>query len=146
MNMQKQILAIETKAKLSTLWLLFLLNIIFRDIHEFIEPGFVQEIMTGTLNGNPIQEHMLLLGGIMLEIPITMIFLSWVLPYRANRRANIIVAAMYISIVVMVGTTDLDDSFHLVAEIAALSLVIFSAVRWRNPSLKRNAFDAAVSS
>ncbi len=33
MNLQKQILAMEMKAKLSTLWMFFLLNTIFRDIH-----------------------------------------------------------------------------------------------------------------
>ncbi|ABW31025.1 DUF6326 family protein [Acaryochloris marina] len=146
MNVQKQILAIETKAKLSTLWLLFLLNIIFRDIHEFVEPGFVEEIMTGTLNGNPIQEHMLLLGGVMLEIPISMILLSRLLPYRANRWANIIIAVLYISLVIVTGSTDLDDTFHLIVEVTALSFIIWSAVRWRNPSLKRPAIDAAVSS
>jgi len=38
MNLQKQILTIETKAKLSTLWMFYLFNTIFRDIHEFLEP------------------------------------------------------------------------------------------------------------
>lgn len=143
MNVQKQILTIETKAKLFTLWLLFLLNIIFRDIHEFVEPGFVEEIMTRT---NPAIEQMLLLSGVMIEIPISMIFFSWVLPYRANRWANILIAAIYISIVGVVGTTDLDDTFHLIAEIAALSLVIWSAVRWRSPFLKRHIISQEVSS
>ncbi|MEM6869264.1 MAG: DUF6326 family protein, partial [Cyanobacteria bacterium P01_C01_bin.121] len=99
MNLQRQLLATETKAKLSALWIVFLLNIIFRDIHEFVEPGFIQEVMTGTLNGNPIQEHMLLLGGVMIEVPIAMILFSRLLPYRANRWANIITAAVYIFLI-----------------------------------------------
>ncbi len=146
MNLQKQMLIMETKAKLSTLWLIFLLNIIFRDIHEFVEPGFVEEIMTGTLNGNPIQEHMLLLGGVMLEIPIAMILLSQLLPYRANRWANIIVAAMYIALVIITGTTDLDDTFHLIVEIAALSFIIWSVVRWRNPFPRQHVISQEVPS
>ena len=36
MNLQKQTLALETKAKFSTLWMFYLFNVIFRDIHEFI--------------------------------------------------------------------------------------------------------------
>ncbi|MBT9317936.1 hypothetical protein [Leptothoe spongobia] len=57
-NVQRQMLALSMKAKLSTLWIFFLFNLIFRDIHEFVEPGFIEEIMTGTSNGNPITEHM----------------------------------------------------------------------------------------
>ena len=133
MNIQKQMLAIETKAKLSSLWLVFLLNIVFRDIHEFIEPGFIEEVMTGTVNGNPIQAHMLLLGGVMIEIPIAMIFLSRHLPYRVNRWANIIIAISYAALVSAYGATDLDDAFHLLAEIATLSFTAWTAWRWRNP-------------
>jgi len=136
MNLQKNMLTMETTAKLSALWIVFLLNIVFRDIHEFVEPGFIEEIMTGTLNGNPIREHMLLVGGVMINFPIAMILLSRLLPYRANRWANIIVAVIYIAIITMVGTTDLDDTFHLIVEIAALSFIIFSAWRWRNPVSK----------
>lgn len=136
MNSQKQAITIETKAKLSALWLVFLLNIIFRDIHEFVEPGFIEEIMTGTLNGNLIQEHMLLVGGIMIEVPIAMVLLSRILPYHVNRWANIVAAAIYILIAIMSGTTDLDDTFHLIVEIAALSFVILSAWRWRSPVSK----------
>lgn len=147
MNVQKkQMLTMETRAKLSTLWIFFLLNLIFRDIHEFVEPGFIEELMTRTSNGNPVTEQMLLLGGVMIEVPIAMVLLSRLLPYRANRWANIIVAVIYISLVIIFGTTDLDDTFHMVMEIAALSFVIGSAWRWRNPSLKQPVVGQAVSS
>ena len=136
-SVQKQMLAISMKAKLSTLWIFFLFNIIFRDIHEFVEPGFIEEIMTGTSNGNPITEQMLLLGGVMIEVPIAMALLSRLLPYRANRWTNIIVAVLYGALIMFFGTTDLDDTFHLIMELAALSFVIWTAWRWRNPSLKR---------
>ncbi|MEM6255990.1 MAG: DUF6326 family protein [Cyanobacteria bacterium P01_D01_bin.156] len=139
MNVQKQMLAISMKAKLSTLWIFFLFNLIFRDIHEFVEPGFIEEIMTGTSNGNPITEQMLLLGGVMIEVPIAMVLLSRLLPYGINRWANIIVAVLYGALTLFFGTTDLDDTFHLIMEIAALSLVIWLAWRWRNPSPKRHA-------
>ena len=144
MNAQTKMLAME--ARLSTLWMFFLLNIIFRDIHEFVEPGFIAEIMTGTSNGNPITEHMLLLGGVMIEVPIAMVLLSRMLPYRANRWTNIIVAAMYISMALFFGATDLDDSFHLVMEVAALLFVIWSAWRWRKPSSARHSMNLEASS
>ncbi len=136
MNLQKQMLTMETKAKLSTLWIFYLLNTIFRDIHEFVEPGFIEEVMTGTFNGTQITEHLLLLGGFMAEVPIAMVLLSRLLPYGANRWANIIAAVISISFEIMNGATDLDDTFHMFIEIAALSFIIWSAWRWRNPAPK----------
>ena len=143
-NVQRQMLALSMKAKLSTLWIFFLFNIIFRDIHEFVEPGFMEEVLTGTVNGNPVTEHMLLLGGVMIEVPIAMVLLSRVLPYGANRWTNMIVAMLYGVLVPAFGTTDLDDTFHLIMEVAALSTVILSAWRWRNPLPKRQVVDQVV--
>ena len=136
MNLQKQILTMEMQAKLSTLWIFYLLNMTFRDIHEVIEPGFIQEVMTGTINGTQITEPLLLLGGFMVEIPIAMVLLSRLLSYGANRWANVIAAVITISFVIMNGTTDLDDAFFMIIEIAALLLVIWLAWRWRNPAPK----------
>ena len=136
MNLQKQILTMETKAKLSTLWMFFLLNTIFRDIHEFIEPGFIEKAMTGTFNGTQITEHLLLLGGFVAEVPISMVLFSRLLPYGVNRWANIIAAVITLSFEIRNGTTDLDDTFHMVIEIAALFSIIWSAWRWRNPASK----------
>jgi hypothetical protein len=146
MNLQKQILTIETKAKLSTLWMFFLLNTIFRDIHEFIEPGFIEQVMTGTFNGIQITEPLLLFGGFVAEVPISMVLLSWLLPYGSNRWANIIAAVIILGFEINNGTTDLDDTFHMVIEMAALFFIIWSAWRWRNPFLKQSAIAQEVSS
>ncbi len=136
MNLQKQILAMEMKAKLSNLWIFYLFNTIFRDIHEFVEPGFIDEVMTGTFNGTPITEHLLLLGGFVAEVPISMALFSRLLPYGVNRWANIIAAVITLSFEINNGTTDLDDTFHMVIEIVALFSIIWSAWRWRNPASK----------
>ncbi len=146
MNLQKQMLTMETKAKLSNLWIFYLFNTIFRDIHEFVEPGFIEEVMTGTFNGTQITEHLLLLGGFVAEVPIAMVLLSRLLPYGANRWANIIAAVITFSFEIMNGTTDLDDTFHMFIEIAALSFIIWSAWRWRNSDPKRYSTSQEVSS
>jgi hypothetical protein len=62
-----------------------------------------------------------------------MVLLSRLLPYSANRWANIIAAVLTLGFEINNGTTDLDDTFHMVFEIAALSFIIWSAWRWRNP-------------
>ena len=52
----------DIKAVLSTLWMFVLLNIIFRDIHDLFRPGFLEEMMTGSVNGTEVTEEALLLG------------------------------------------------------------------------------------
>ena len=115
------------KALLSTLWIFVLLNIIFRDLHEFFRTGMIEEIISGT----PVNEQMMLIGGIMVEIPILMVLISRILNYRINRWANIIIGAVVIALIIGVGHKDLDDMFFATVEIIALSAIIWLAAKWR---------------
>ncbi len=142
-TVQRQIQTMAVKAKLSSLWMFFLFNIIFRDIYEFVKPGFIEEIMSSS---NPATEQMLLLGGVMIQVPIAMVLLSRLLPYGTNRWTNMIVAMIYGVLLPSFGVTDLDDAFHLIMEVAALSAVIWSAWRWRKPSLKPQTVHPEMSS
>ncbi|MDJ0800983.1 MAG: DUF6326 family protein [Calothrix sp. MO_167.B12] len=126
-------IGMDIKALLSTLWIFVLFNMIFRDLHEFGRPGFLEEIMTGNVNGVQITEGLMLLGGIMAEIPISMVLLSRVLKYRINRWANIIAGAITIVIVIQNGPADLDDMFFATIEIVSLSFIIWCAWKWRKP-------------
>ncbi|MGB3655263.1 MAG: DUF6326 family protein [Rivularia sp. (in: cyanobacteria)] len=128
-----KIIGMDIKALLSTLWIFVLFNMIFRDLHEFGRPGFLEEIMTGIVNGVQITEGLMLLGGIMAEIPISMVLLSRVLKYKINRWANIIAGAITIVIVIQNGAADLDDMFFATIEIVSLSFIVWCAWKWRKP-------------
>ena len=141
MNLQKQLLTLETKAKLSTLWIFVLFNVIFRDLHELAKPEYLEELINGQ-----VSELMLLLAGFMIEVPIAMVLFSRLLPYRANRWTNLMAAAILLPLIILYGTTDLDDIFFLLVESAALLFVIWSAWRWRNPFLKQSAIAQKMSS
>ena len=141
MNLQKRTLTLETKAKLSTLWVFLLFNIIFRDLHELAKPEYLEELMNGQ-----VSEVMVLLAGFVIEVPIAMVVFSRLLPYAANRWANIVAAALVLSLAIAYGTTDLDDVFFLIVESAALLFVIWSAWRWRNPFPKQRTIAREVSS
>jgi Sec-independent protein secretion pathway component TatC len=131
MDLDQKISTLEMKAKLSTLWIFVLLNMIFRDLHEFGRPGFLEEVMTGIVNGVQITEGLLLLGGIMIEVPIAMVLLSQLLKVRVNRWANIIAGTITIALVLVNNTApDLDDMFFTAIEVVALSLIIWYAWRW----------------
>ena len=105
----KKSVGMDIKALLSTLWIFFLLNMIFRDIHDLVRPGLLEEMMTGIVNGTQVTDGLLLVGSIMVEIPISMVLLSRVLKYRLNRWANIILGSITLASVIGKKPIDLDD-------------------------------------
>ena len=126
-----KIIGMDVKALLSTLWIFVLFNMIFRDLHEFGRPGFLEEIMTGIVNGVQITEELMLLGGIMAEVPISMVLLSRVLNYRINRWANIFAGTITIAMIINNGVKDLDDIFFTAIEVVALILIVWCAGKWK---------------
>ena len=136
MNTKLTINDLDKRAKLSSLWVFVFLNMIFRDLHQFGHAGFIEEMMTGVVNGVQITEGLMLVGGVMIAIPLLMIPLIQFLNFKANRLTNLFIGVL--QIVSTIGnnmTPDLDDIFFLVIEIAALLLVIWYAWKWSNPEL-----------
>lgn len=72
-------ITIDTRTKLSALWLFILLNIIFRDIHQFVLASHLEMLLTGYYNGMEITEELMLLGGFLVQIPIAMVLFSLLL-------------------------------------------------------------------
>ena len=67
---------------LSALWLFILLNIIFRDIHQFVLASHIEMLLTGHYNGIEITEGLMLLGGFLVQVPIAMVLFSLLLTRR----------------------------------------------------------------
>lgn len=124
---------IKKETLLSTLWIFVLLNMIFRDIHQLGKMSFIQEILTGTVNGIEITEELMLLGGFLAEIPILMVLMSRVLNNKANKWVNTI-AGVITSLVLLsaLPSADLDDIFFMVIEVTAILVIIIIA--WKMPS------------
>ena len=135
MNSNKESTGLDLKVKLSTLWIFVLFNIIFLEFHKLLQPGFIEEIITGFIGGAQMTQGVLLLGAIVLEIPIAMLLLSRLLQYRVNRWANIIAGAITIMAVVGNVSTDLDNIFFTTIIVAFLSLIIWYAWKWPDPEL-----------
>ena len=126
---------LDTRVKLSSLWVFIFLNMIFRDLHELGSPGFLQEMMTGVVNGVQITDGLMLIGGLMIAIPLLMVPLIQFLKVRVNRLANIWIGGLMIpNIIFTYSPPDLDDIFFMVIEIAALFLIILFAWRWSDRS------------
>ncbi len=138
MNSNIKTTGMDMKAKLSTLWIFVLFNIIFAEFHKFLQPGFLEEVITGFVNGVQMTQGVLLLGAIVLEIPIAMVLLSRVLKYRVNRWVNIIAGAIAIAFVIVNVSTDLDNIFFTTIVVVFLSLIVWYAWKWPNPELSPN--------
>ncbi len=132
MTLNPNINLFETKMKLSTLWIWVLLNMLFRDMHEFARTRFLEEMLAMTSNGAQISEGLLLAAAIVLQIPIGMVFLTQLLDFRASQLANMIAAAITLVLIISNNLApDLDDAFFALVECVALLLVIWYAWKWR---------------
>ncbi|MFS1511556.1 DUF6326 family protein [Chengkuizengella sp. SCS-71B] len=130
MNAENKIIELNWRTTLSTLWIFVFLNLIFKDIHGLFRTGFLEEIMSGTVDGVLITEELLLIFGILLEIPIAMVILSRVLKYRVNFWANSIASVLMIVLLIDNGVADLDDIFFVTIQIIGLLAIIWYAWRW----------------
>lgn len=123
---------LDKRAKLSSLWVFIFLNMIFRDLHQLGHPGFIEEIMTGVVNGVQVTDGLMLIGGIMIAVPLLMIPLIQFLNFKANRLTNLFMVVL--QIVSVIGNNmapDLDDVFFAVIELVALLLILRLAWNWK---------------
>jgi hypothetical protein len=123
----------DMKAKLSTLWIFLMFNMVFADIFSFMYPGFLQQIMTGNADGAQVTPGFLLIAAMVTEISIAMVFLSRLLKYGVNRWVNIIGGVITILWVIGGGPlTFLHYIFFASIEVLTSLVIIGMAWKWRN--------------
>ena len=128
----------NTKILLVLLWVFYSLNFVYADVLGSLEPGVLEQQMSGYVADGTIKitDGFLLGTAIMFEIPFLMIVLSWVLKYRANRWANIIAGTLFVVTQIsslFLGAPSPMYIFYTTIEIAGLSLIVWNAWKWRNP-------------
>ena len=121
---------INTKTKLSALWLFILLNIIFRDIHQMTIASHLEMLLTGTYNGTMITDTIMLFGGFLVEVPIAMVLFSLLLNRRIGRPVTFVAALMTTGTLLSTPPSDPDDIFFLIIELAAMSAILWTAWTW----------------
>lgn len=121
---------IDTKTKLSALWLFILLNIIFRDIHQMTMASHLEMLLTGTYNGTVITDTIMLIGGFLVEVPIAMVLFSLLLNRKIGRPVTFFAALMTTGTLLSTPPSDPDDVFFLIIELAAMSAILWTAWTW----------------
>lgn len=115
------------KIKLSTLWIVVMLNLIFADILSIM----VQLVDQSALDiiGSDVQVTMAA-AAIITNIPMLMIYFSRVLPHRINRSLNIIAAILTLLFVIGGGSTLPHYLICAGIEVLLLLFIIYSAYQW----------------
>lgn len=124
----------DVRIKLAALWLFVLLNIIFRDIHQFALKSHLEMLLTGTYNGVVITEELMLFGAVIVQIPVAMVPLSVWLARRANRPVTLLAVVLATAGMLSNAPTDLDDWFHLIIQLLAMAAIVRLAWLWPGPA------------
>lgn len=123
--------SINKNILLSQLWLFMLLNMIFRDIHEIFYPPTIKELMGGTFNGQEIPEFLMLIGGFMVLLPISMVLISRILKRGINRWFNLIIAPFSLIAILVNGVRDMDDILFVIVKSITLIIIYVVALKWK---------------
>ncbi|MEL6974190.1 MAG: DUF6326 family protein [Bacteroidota bacterium] len=117
--MEKQ--KIDPRSLLSTLWIFILFNMIFRDLHQFANKQFVEDLLV-----QDISEKLVFVFGIILEVPILMVVLPKILGETANRWANsIAVVLLILGMLSTIPQADMDDYFFMGVQSLALVGILY---------------------
>lgn len=124
---------------LSTLWVFTVLNYIYADIYTLffnpvLRPEATRRLAEGYAGDIQITQGFVLVTAILMETSIAMVLLSRLLPYRANRWANILSGGLHTLFVgwSLIGETP--TTFYMMfaaIEIACTLFIIWYAWNWR---------------
>ncbi|MGB6150877.1 MAG: DUF6326 family protein [Pricia sp.] len=117
----------DVNTKLSTLWIIVMLNIIFADILSIM----IELVAKDTIDiiGSDIATTMAV-AAVVTQIPILMVYFSRVLPHKINRRFNIVAAIL--TIIYVIGGGSLAAHYLIIAgiEVIVLLIILYSAFKW----------------
>jgi len=83
------------KTKFAVLWLFTEVARLTTMYLFFFEPGAIEEVMSGVVEGMEVGPELLLFAAIMFLVPLMMAFLSLTLKKSTNRWTNIILGIVY---------------------------------------------------
>ena len=123
---------IDTKALLSTLWIVVMLNMLKADILSLNIPGAAEEVARTSASAGASIPQLMLFGAVMGNLAIAMIILSRVLKYGLNRWVNIIVGVVTIAYIWGGAASYPHYIFIASVETLCLLLIVGFAWTWRN--------------
>ena len=123
---------VDPKLKLAAAWMALIALYIYADFLSLYRPGQIDEIRRGVMGPLEVSQATLVLASLIVIIPAVMIVLSLLLPARANRPLNLILAILYtlVNISNLVGEGWAYYVLFGIAEIAITVHIFLTAWRW----------------
>ncbi len=132
---------VPVQVKLAAAWTSLMFLVIYIDYFHLYQPGEIDDIRGGVIFEFDISATLVSIFFAMIAIPALMVMLSVMLPARANRATNLVVASLYIPAVVFnfVGSPS-DWAFYYAVtigvEVLILAFILRSAWTWpRTPTV-----------
>lgn len=122
---------IQIRDRLTLFWLVFLLNILFHHLHETLHPGFLQDILGGTLNETALSKGGLLSSGLFVQMTILMLLVNQIAHASVARLANLIIAPSAVALIWLSQPGDWGEYLIAAAGNAALIATFLIACTWR---------------
>lgn len=143
----------DRKVILSTLWIFVMFNYLYADVYALFFNPILQKELTrqfesGYMGEIQITQGFVLITAILMETAIMMVLLARVLPYAANRWANILSGLFHTLFVTwsLIGDTPtLFYSFFAAIEIACTLFIVWYAWQWRSAEQVNVARSAAAA-
>ncbi|MEP7268228.1 MAG: DUF6326 family protein [Saprospiraceae bacterium] len=115
------------KSKIEALWLFAMLTYTYGDVVTLMDP-----VKHGSIE---LTESFLLGGSIYMMIPLSMVLLSRLLNYKANRLASIIAGSIMTSTLIMTLFVAVPTSYYVfftAIEVLTTASIVGFAWKWRN--------------
>lgn len=125
------------QTKLAAAWTSFMFLYIYVDYFQLYRPGVVDDILVGVVFEFDISQTFLVIGLTLMAIPILMVMLSMMLPARANRTINLIVASLYVPVSVFNAVGESWMYFYglgVALEVIVLAIILRFAWTWPRTS------------
>lgn len=115
----------DIKIKLSAIWISRMLVGFLGDVLRFLQPGMLEEIISGDPGGIQMTNEILLLAAIIMLLPIVMVFLSLTLKDKLNRILNISIA-IFLFIFDLTGVATYSYTYSILLILAGMGFNILS--------------------
>lgn len=118
---------LDTRITLSLIWTVIMFNMIFNDFFSIMV-----ELVDGNTIAIPLEvKTMMLVAGIITNIPIFMIILSYVLNQKISRKINVI--AGFFTIFYVIAGGSLLPHYILIAsvEVILCIFIVIISLRWK---------------
>ncbi len=134
----------DRRTILPLLWIFYVLNILYADVLNNL--GSLATMGTGQITDEVVEAlltpKMILIAAFILEAAMVMVICSRILPYKANRIMNIVVALLEIMVgtaALFVGEPPIYYYFFTAIEIPTLFFIIWYAWNWTESAFDNNS-------